>query len=193
MDILAKLDDVVMKGANASVKAYNWTTGGTKADLANNMLSVAPVSYLIGTLPQISILPEITPIILAISSLFFMNSHKMQLYNKKVNELEKKAANNDILNILVVDAKRKSKIVGYAFGGVSTFPLIQTYSHSYPDNFLWSGLSSDVLLRSGSSFVMATDYLPPRKNCVKRGLDALEKKIAEYQSEPKGVPVPSPV
>jgi hypothetical protein len=44
------LNNALMKGANAAVYAYNWTTGRTKADLANKMLTVAPILEIPGYL-----------------------------------------------------------------------------------------------------------------------------------------------
>ena len=38
-----KFDDVVMYGVNKGVRAWNWTTGKTKTDLANSLLTVAPI------------------------------------------------------------------------------------------------------------------------------------------------------
>ena len=32
-------DDTIMYGVNKGVKAYNWTFGGTKAELANRMVT----------------------------------------------------------------------------------------------------------------------------------------------------------
>jgi hypothetical protein len=47
-----------------------------------------------------------------------------------------------------------------------------------------------MLSRAGAEFVMTADNLPPRKNCLKRGWEALEKKIAEYRPETGGLPQP---
>ena len=36
MKLYERLDDGLMSCANTAVRGYNWTTGYTKADLANN-------------------------------------------------------------------------------------------------------------------------------------------------------------
>jgi len=36
-------DNTLMYGANKAAHTWNWTTGRTKSDLANKMLTVAPV------------------------------------------------------------------------------------------------------------------------------------------------------
>ncbi|MBS3165821.1 hypothetical protein J4444_01740 [Candidatus Woesearchaeota archaeon] len=43
MNPFKTLDDGIMYFTTKGVYAYNWTTGGTKAELANTLLGVAPV------------------------------------------------------------------------------------------------------------------------------------------------------
>ncbi len=43
-----KFDEGIMYFANKAVQGYNWTTGGTKTDLANGLLTVAPIADAIG-------------------------------------------------------------------------------------------------------------------------------------------------
>jgi len=47
---LQYVDDTIMYGVNKGVHAWNWTTGRTKADLANEMLTVASVSESLGAI-----------------------------------------------------------------------------------------------------------------------------------------------
>ena len=43
-----KTDDAIMHFVNKGVKAWNWTTGKSKADLVNKMLCVAPIGECVG-------------------------------------------------------------------------------------------------------------------------------------------------
>jgi hypothetical protein len=42
--IYDSFDSFIMKGINTGVRAWNWTTGRTKADLANTLLTIAPMA-----------------------------------------------------------------------------------------------------------------------------------------------------
>ena len=43
-----KTDDAIMHFVNKGVKAWNWTTGKSKADLVNKLLCVAPIGECVG-------------------------------------------------------------------------------------------------------------------------------------------------
>ena len=175
------LDSLIMKGVNTGVRAYNWTTGGTKAGLANNLLTAA--SIIDSSAAMISPFPMIlAPLIIPVS---FCASHIFQNINKKIEERELKAQESGALDLYAETLKRNQKANGYTYGMFGTLMLI-------PSNYLFAyGLSAGFGARAFSSFVMNADNLPPRKNCVARGLDKLSDIVQSYQPKPAPSPVPA--
>mgnify|MGYP001558693843 FL=1 len=190
MNIFTKLDDAVMGGVNAGVRAYNWTTGGTKKDLANNLLTMAPISTVGGYLPLIADYPAAGLAILPFTGLLFALTHVRQLQNNISSQREESAREKNSLDMSVEKNKTSRKILGYMLAGLSTYQMQGILTVPEPYCFANVGLMGDCLLRAGSEFTMCADYIPPRKNCVKRGWEELEKRIAEYRPETGGLPQP---
>ena len=78
-------DDTLMYGANSGVRAYNWTFGGTKDELANGLLTGGAVLLSAGSIVMRSILsPVLVPF-----SLYF--AHFFQKENSRCTEMERRA------------------------------------------------------------------------------------------------------
>ncbi len=159
------VDRTVMYFANRVAHAYNWTTGRTKADLANKLLTVAPILESLGVLsnPEMSI-----PIKIVLPTMFLTVSHIVQRANTITEESEQRAIEKGCLNIDAEFYKGRGKVPGYLFGGAIGVHLL---SGNKNNDLFYSG----QLARATSHFVMATDYLPPRKNVLVRARDKLSK------------------
>ncbi len=170
------LDVALMKGVNAGVRAYNWTTGGTKFELARNLSMTAPVLESIGFL-------NYGPGSAAICILAYLAlSHLDQKIFKEMDEAERNASEMDALSLSA--EQKKNTICRLNSWGWPSFGSFIYFTSSHTDGyFIHDRTETDMIklagnfIRSGSHFVMRTDYLPPRKNCVQRGLE----KLAEWQ------------
>jgi len=165
-----KLDNALMYGVNKTVQAWNWTTGRTKADLAS--LQIVSGSVLFNTLSCVDNPRSlIFGIPLSTLVIFYMNHEFKQSEKKEVDALEKEAR-----DLSVEKEKRRYQTLGYIcnFLGMVKIPRMPLYA------------LSDISL--GSSFyTMRAEYLPPRKDCVRRGLEKLAKTLDKITA-----PAPEP-
>jgi len=174
-------DNGVMEVVSTVVRVYNWTTGDTKAGLANKMLMVAPILESAGIY---SLSPAISAIIIPSNLLL---SHVVQKANTEQEEKEANAFNSNSLNLSVELRKKELReytaprglVYSGTFGGVTH--LLEFEPMVY-------GVSAGFAVRAFSDYVMCVDHLPPRKNCLSRGLDRLGEIVAQYKPEP--IPVP---
>lgn len=175
-----KLDDTIMKGVNASVRAYNWTTGKTKADLANKLLTIAPIAESTGFIGLSYNNPFFLPISLSISGAMMFISHDAQERNKETDMLEKKALEDGCLDFKVESRKEADGKIGPACAIMVGFQGAMGATRSN-DNFAGYLIAGGNLVRGASYYVIRVDYLPPRKSAVKRGLEKLAEIIEEYK------------
>ncbi len=177
--IYETIDGVIMKGADATLHAYNWTTGGTKTELANGLLTLAPIlettGFAIGPFP-------LTAIPIGVALLF--TSRLYQKINTVVEKKEIAALKRQALDLFVEHNKNITQPqVGYAGGICASGQMLVSTQHSTPEvNYL---VASGNVLRSTSHFVMRCDYLPPRKNCIKRGIEKLDDLVEKYVPKPQ--------
>ena len=170
------LDAALMKGVNAGVRAYNWTTGETKFELAKNLSITAPVLESIGFFNYALILGAIC------TSIYLAMSHSDQRLFEDIDKAERNASE---MNALSVIAEQRKNIICRVNG--TWWPLIGSYLYFTSSRtngyFIQDRTETDMailignFIRGGSHFIMRADYLPPRKNCVQRGLE----KLAELQ------------
>lgn len=192
MKIAEKLDDIVMKGVNAGVHAWNWTTGRGKADLANLLNISGGLTINTGFILQRDYLS--TSIFLP--TMIFV-SYKLGRANKSVEKSEINAINSQALDIEVEDNKRVYKFVGYSIGILSAIFLpinifkpvdLQENPHAYTDKIGSLIVNAGNFMLASSHQVMRADCLPPRKNCISRAAD----KISEYAAKVKESFAPQP-
>ena len=176
-----KLDDAIMKGVNASVRAYNWTTGKTKADLANKLLTIAPIAESTGFIGMSYNHLSLLPGLLFISGSFVFISHITQERNKETDMLEQKALEDGCLDYRVELRKENEGKLGpicaIAAGLQGKFAITRQDYLEFTGYLVAGG----NLVRSASYYVMRADYLPPRKSAVKKGLEKLAEIIEEYK------------
>lgn len=176
-----------MKGVNAGVNAWNWTTGRTRAELANFLLgsniAILGAGAVLGN--------EMLEAAVALSYLM-VNEEKME-FNHDLDYLEMKAADNHAKNMSVEREKERMKRwgEGYLVAAACT-PLWQhTVAKEY-NPIADSALSLSFATVAASNYVMRADYLPPRKDCVRRGLEKFAEKLKEIEI-PSPLPEPVPV
>lgn len=166
--VYQKFDGAVMYGVNKGVHAWNWTTGKTKADLANSLLTVAPVLEGVGVM-------MINPVMGAVSAaMMLFISHYMQVRNKEQETLEEDALKKGLLLNPGNVYERFNEIVGPMYGAFSG-----VHSSMGEPNGLVIGVGHGV--RASSCYVMRADYLPPGKNVVDRVKDKLTDLVRESE------------
>ena len=174
---MEKIYDLINKGAfaygNLLTKSYNWTFGGTKLDLANELLTIAPILETIGFM-------NAGPIYGALfTPLYLLISHTNQINNKNRYEREIKALEKNSLDLNAERIKRLDLPMALMWGSVSLLNVIPTHQKGYfTDDRDQTNLikATGHFLRGSSFLVMLADNLPPRKNCVSRGIE----KLAEF-------------
>jgi hypothetical protein len=182
--IAQRADAAVMVGVNNGVRAWNWTTGRTKSDLANMMLTTALVSetaVIIADSPNVAAGVVMGSLILMVDGFFV---HTRQKRNKETERLEEAALKGGMLDLEVEKHKFANKMAGQFFLGSSLmFSALSKGDTLY--NALWMAKGG---LMAPSFYVMRADSLPPRKSAFKRA----REKISEMLRESQPQPAPSP-
>ena len=172
-----KFDDGLMYLANKAVKAYNWTFGRTKADLANELLTVAPILEGAGFLQR-----EFPQIHVPLVFMFLHLAHISQKDNKHIEHREIEASKSNCKDLAVENYKN---------GICKLFPaiwlssaVIQGYpsGKSYADDIL---TGTGNIIRASSYYIMRADSLPPKKHCLSRAKDKIKAKLAERRLTPQ--------
>ena len=184
------LDAMLVKSINVGVKAYNWTTGGTKFELAKNLSMTAPVLESIGFINDnpIVALTLLTPFYLFLS-------HIDQKKFEEIDKAERRAFETNALNLAAENEKNyycRFNGCWWLLGGSCDYS-ISSHSFGY---FIQDKTGTDKIqltgttIRAISHYVMRVDYLPPRKSCVKRGLEHLAQWYEATKAQPVAAPVP---
>ena len=168
-----KLDDSIMKCVNASVRAYNWTTGKTKADLANKLLTIAPIAESMGFIGMSYNHLSLLPGSIFISGALVFLSHITQERNKKTDMLEQRALEDGCLDFRVESRKEADGKIGPLCAISAGFQ--GTFAITRQDYLEFTGylVAGGNLIRSASFYVMRADYFPPRKSAIKKGMEKL--------------------
>jgi hypothetical protein len=169
------IDDATMYLANASVKTWNWTTGRTKADLASILQKTSAVSYGLGVFSYNIPLGIFSSIIALVGANHCVN-HFIKFEKAEEKALEKKAK-----DIQVEDDRAFYKFQGYNWAVIP--PFLAT-SMRMNQGLLYESLITTSIMTSASFHVMRADYLPPRKNCLARGLDNLTEQLQSLRRVP---------
>jgi len=177
------VDSTLMYGANKAVQAWNWTTGRTKSDLANLLMDGFAIT---GSAGQIVLGPQAVvgvPVFLGIA-------HISQKENIKIDKLEQESAEEGMRHLKVERSKELHKEVGPLKGimGIALLFPIQSYNIKIKGG---SALCASAFAFWGASdYIMRTDYLPPRKNVLRRAKDKLKEMVEAYQ-QPGLLPMPA--
>ena len=173
------VDNGLMYLTNKAVGAWNWTTGGTKADLANFLLSASGVCASSGIILR-------NPYFSPFAAGYLVYCHVIQNLNKDMEQKEVAALEHEMLSYRVENRKRDASFLG-------PFDLSLTASNQLmvqdiPSTFIGAGLG----LLGASYYVVRADCIPPRKNVLRRAKDKLEEIIKNVR-EGFRAPVPVPV
>jgi hypothetical protein len=156
-NLYQKADEKIMVGVNRVVRAWNWTTGRTKADLANTMVVTSTIvditssfvdgrgNYMAGGLCMVVMAPYIIR------------------RNKEFEKKEKKAFEKNALDSSIESAKDYCKIYGPVVEVASAMFFLPP---SYPAAHMW-GVGNSIW--GSQLYILRADYLPPRKNALARG------------------------
>jgi len=182
---LTIIDKSLLKIAGDVTYAYNWATGKQKSDLANKLLTVAPILESVGVFYEANELGHTGVYTLAfIGTLLSLGvSHFLQKENLKMQKLENDALEKNCKNIETEKYFEFNKGMGAMYASVGTLLF---YIPSLSNDIAGSGIG----IRSLSHYVMRTENLPPRKNVLSRAKDRIEKYFEETEplSEPILVP-----
>lgn len=186
-----KFDDFMMASANIGVRGWNNVFGGTKADLANVILSASEVVCVLGgivTLCEANRIPHgynyvISP---TIPVLMGCCIHKDQKENKLVETMEVDSVNSSLKNLIVEEnyKERKNLISPVRFGISGSLSFLSCPFDSVGSVIMGVGVG----ISSFSDYVMRAEYLPPKKSIFLRAKDKLVDMISEIRA-----PVPQPV
>ena len=176
-NLYEKIDNTIMKGVNKAVQAWNWTTGGTKADLANAVLvgglaagtSMHPLSLFYG-------IPALV-----------LGYRNMDIEKKEVEALEQ-----NMLNYQAEEAKLENRTIGLIAAGNSALwagiSLLSSNDEIETKRCLLGfGITTATL--AASAYISRADYFPPQKDCVRRGLEKLSELVDSYKIKPELIPV----
>ncbi len=170
------VDNALVYGASKLTHA-NWATGETRAQLANKMLTIGSISQSVG-------LPPTAPLWLGIA-------HLHQKRNNKADELDSQANENSAIDL---NRQEYHIFMSYIFGALANYHFLNQDEGPIVE-FAHTLLGAGHSLVSASHFVMRTPYLPPKKNCVRRGVDKLSEMVEKYKPQPKtereALPIPA--
>jgi len=171
-----------MYTANKAVHAWNWTTGKTKVELANTMSGMALALEGVGFSQHGWATAGFVIPLLA------LNSFQNFSINKRIGKAEERAKEKEGLDPYAEHMKQfYKKTLGPLWLGASTFQALPPRT-PYASSFIVAGHA----MRAGQFYVMRADSLPPRKNCVKRGIEWGKKKLEDLADAVR-TPVPQPV
>ena len=177
-----KIDDALMYAVNKGVKAWNYTTGRTKKDLANSLLTVAPIFEGAGFINMNPVLGVL------LAGCFLHSSHRDQKFNNKFEIIEEKAKEKGVL--LPPEYYTLNKTQGYGFVVLAGVQTSLGYS---TDNVGCYIVGIGHNLRALSNFVMCAEDLPPRKNVFVRAKNKIKEKLSEINWNIAPQPVQIPV
>ncbi|MGV8152229.1 MAG: hypothetical protein ACP5OG_04040 [Candidatus Nanoarchaeia archaeon] len=186
-DLYQKFDDTLMHGVNKVVKAWNWTTGKTKSDLANLMLDASLISINAG---GFLLVPYLSPV-MALGTLPIV--HNEQKTNVEIDERESIAAEKGLKDPIAETYKETNKAKGNFRIAFSTIyiPFYMSRDPTAVDKNAGEVLTGAGFLMWGvADNIMRADYYPPQKNCISRGLDKLTEIIDNATKQPGLASIP---
>lgn len=171
-------DRTLMYGVNKAVQAYNWTTGETPAELASKLQTSGTVGVSIGLVSGLGGLGILASAgILSFSHLFKKNFSEVEKEEHRAFEMGVRNEEVELIKKKVYLPMGHS-FTGSAIGGIVLSPKFTEVQ------FEMMSVSAGNALIAASFYVMRSDYFPPRKNFISRGIDKA-KSTLERKLEPK--------
>lgn len=185
LTLFDKLDDAVLAGVNTGVRAWNWTTGKTKVDLANTLLQGAVVVENLGLLYEAYKFPHFLPCAVLAGAVSFLRIHACQSQNREIGDLEERTIHDRLHHPVVEQYKRECPFIGYGMNvlGVGLTSIVPFQFHPV----VFGSFATGYSLHGVALHTMRADYLPPRKNCLARGLAYLSRTLPHCEVYPTPV------
>ena len=170
--IFDSIDNNVMSLVNGVNYFWNYTTGGTKKELSD----ICFVTYGLLATTVIFSDPEIMQSKKLVNDALLLGIAPLATFytlkeNKKLRDYESVEKNNS-LSFEAESIRNEGRGIGYLSLLCTTASLLSTSKHQQIHNY---SIMAQASLSLGS-FLFAADNLPPRKNCVLRGIDHLVQK-----------------
>lgn len=180
-----EFDNAVMYGVNKGFKAWNWTTGQTKTDLACDLHKLGSIgisagswcfndSGLVGTLFTFGSL---------------LTSHRTEQNFRDMEKKETKAVSDGMIDLKVEDFNKKAGYTGVfnlVVGLAQYFVLGKAIERGEIKDGYQYLMPAGFCLWSAANYVVRADNLPPRRNVLSRAKEGLLDKI--NNSRPSLVP-----
>ncbi len=173
MNLYEKLDNTLMKGANAAVKAWNWTTGRTKKDLANIFLwggsTILAVNLAREPIQGATIVAAVIPL----QTIPIQYNHNRIYHAENQEEI-------CILSRTLYDGKKTAAIFGYGLLAASEGIDLALRTKEI-NSLTYAGAIAAMAV---SNFIVRAEDRPKRKDCVRRGIDKLSEIVRDYRQKP---------
>lgn len=183
------VDDTIMAGVNSGVRVWNWTTGRTKADLANMMLTGSAIGLGLGAClftGEKAVNPLGKGAVLVVGAGGCFVAHMFQRGNIKIEELEGKAMEDSAMSLRAEEMKGEMGVTGCGLSLIAGTGLVMASAGS---DLPLEAIHSGFLAMGVSCYVMRADTVPPRKNALARGLDMTRDLLRKVRVEPVALPL----
>ncbi len=182
-----KFDVLVMKGVNKAVRAWNWTTGRTRAQLANLILGAAEIVFAAGAICTAYAVDMPIFYFFALSAITLLPANQRRNIRQDRDEMD--AARDGTLNLRVEQLKIMHSFLGplslcsgqvafgidYSIRGTHVKAMLPTMIGICGISFLGIGISC---------YVMRADVVPPGKSAPARGFEKLKEAVRNGSLQP---------
>jgi len=173
-----KMDSTIMRGASVAVMAWNWTTGRTKAALANTLIVVGNSSWVVGAIEVAHrqngyLAVALTPPLVFISAVVMKK-------NVDTENLERIAIKKQAKDIKAERNREQSRFLG-PYEVIASPIIWSLYNNAFSAGF--------TFFLGANNYIMRVDPPMPRRNALARGMDRLKGVIRDRQLDPQIPPV----
>lgn len=186
-EIYESLDAKLLAGAEKAVQAWNWTTGRTRTDLANALLRIAPICEIGGLVFSTNKNLNFYESVYLVAGGLMMGAVSFAKidHNRGLEKREEDALRQGCLDPLAEECRESGKSESATYGILGTMVCTATLvpQASTATNLVGAGF----FMRAASAYIMRVSNLPPRKDCLSRGIDHLKQgleSLAEEQPQP---------
>src|SRR3989344_4001175 len=166
-------DQQVLNSVHLLTRGYNWLTGGSRRDLADKLVTLAPIIESTGYY----FLHPLLGVGVCAATMWY--SHKSPEFHEMIERGHEEQEECEAINLVHLTDTELVKVEGYVIGAVG-FGLM--FANNLPPeyaNFEDAGkiTGAGLMIRGLAGLVMAGNDLPRRKNFLRRGLEVLERRL----------------